>query len=206
MILFASNFWSLSFLVSLILPPARSHMHITVLQWGHDFRPDYAKLQVLRQHFPRVPILAVTATASEQVRKDCVTIFKLSRDYAFFRSTADRPNLAYAVRPKESSVIQDMANFIREKHPRSAGIVYTYSRKDADTVACELNKQGIVSKSYHSEWVFSSVESYQLFLRGIILLKSSCFTCSNSPAVGETVSLLPRKRISTKVGCEIERR
>jgi ATP-dependent DNA helicase Q1 len=120
-------------------------------QWGHDFRPDYAKLQVLRQHFPQVPILAVTATASEQVRKESAQIFQLSRNHAFFRSTADRPNLTYQVRPKDSNVIQDMTDFIKEKHPRSAGIVYTYSKKDADTVARELGLQGIVASAYHSD-------------------------------------------------------
>eukprot|EP00751_Fragilariopsis_kerguelensis_P034562 CAMPEP_0170973802 /NCGR_PEP_ID=MMETSP0735-20130129/46954_1 /TAXON_ID=186038 /ORGANISM="Fragilariopsis kerguelensis, Strain L26-C5" /LENGTH=862 /DNA_ID=CAMNT_0011394859 /DNA_START=67 /DNA_END=2653 /DNA_ORIENTATION=- len=120
-------------------------------QWGHDFRPDYAKLQVLRQHFPQVPILAVTATASEKVRQECVQIFQLSRNYAYFRSTADRPNLAYQVRSKNTNAIQDMADFIKEKHPRSAGIVYTYSRKDADNVACELCEQGIVAEAYHSD-------------------------------------------------------
>ena len=120
-------------------------------QWGHDFRPDYAKLQVLRQHFPNIPILAVTATASEQVRKECVQIFQLSADHSFFRSTADRPNLKYQVRPKEAKVIQDMAEFINSKHPRAAGIVYTYSRKDADTVASELCDEGIIAESYHSD-------------------------------------------------------
>lgn len=120
-------------------------------QWGHDFRPDYAKLRVLRQHFPHIPILAVTATASEQVRKECVQIFQLSRDHAFFRSTADRPNLIYQVRPKESKVTEEMAHFIKQKHSGSAGIVYTYSRKDADTVASELCEQGIIAESYHSD-------------------------------------------------------
>ena len=122
-----------------------------MLQWGHDFRPDYAKLRVLRQHFPHIPILAVTATASEQVRRECVQIFSLSADHAFFRSTADRPNLKYQVRPKEAKVIQDMAEFIKTKHPRSTGIVYTYSRKDADTVASELCDEGIIAESYHSD-------------------------------------------------------
>jgi superfamily II DNA helicase RecQ len=109
----------------------------------------------LRQHFPQVPILAVTATASDQVRQDCAQIFQLSRDYAFFRSSANRPNLIYQVRPKESpsEVIQDMVDFIREKHPRGAGIVYTYSRKDADTVADQLCEEGIVAEAYHSEYV-----------------------------------------------------
>lgn len=95
--------------------------------------------------------MAVTATASENVRQDCVQIFQLSRDYAFFRSTANRPNLAYQVRPKKADVIEDMAEFIKTKHPQSAGIVYAYSRKDADTVAFELTELGIVAESYHSE-------------------------------------------------------
>jgi superfamily II DNA helicase RecQ len=122
-------------------------------QWGHDFRPDYTKLSVLRQHFPQVPILAVTATASEQVRRECVQIFGLTRDYAFFRSSADRPNLTYQVRPKESAndVVADMCSFIHDRHPQSAGIVYTYSKKDADTVADQLCLHGIIAESYHSE-------------------------------------------------------
>ena len=93
----------------------------------------------------------MTATASEQVRDECVKIFQLSKDYAFFRSTANRPNLTYHVRPKDSNVVREMADFIRTKHPRAAGIVYTYSRKDADTVASELCDEGIIAESYHSE-------------------------------------------------------
>lgn len=122
-------------------------------QWGHDFRPDYAKISVLRTHFPQVPILAVTATASDQVRQDCISIFQLSADHMYFRSSADRPNLRYQVRPKESAneVIQDMVMFIRQNHPKSAGIVYTYSRKDADTVARQLQDEGIKAEAYHSE-------------------------------------------------------
>jgi len=101
--------------------------------------------------------LALTATASEQVREECAKIFGLSNDHAFFRSTADRPNLTYQVRPKESTVIQDMADFIKTNHPRSAGIVYAYSRKDADNVASELCDKGIVAESYHSEYVILSM-------------------------------------------------
>ena len=108
---------------------------------------------MLRVAFPHIPILAVTATASESVREGCAKIFQLSRDHDFFRSSANRPNLTYQVRPKESNVIEDMADFIKTKHPRSAGIVYTYSRKDADTVAFDLCERGIVAESYHSEYV-----------------------------------------------------
>lgn len=122
-------------------------------QWGHDFRPDYAKLGTLKSHFPNVPVLAVTATASERVRNDCAKILRLHRHYRFFRSTANRPNLKYQIRPKESSadVLDDMTAFIKENHPTSPGIIYTYSKKDANTVADELCERGIVAEAYHSE-------------------------------------------------------
>jgi RecQ family ATP-dependent DNA helicase len=122
-------------------------------QWGHDFRPDYAKLGILKTQFPTVPILAVTATASERVRNDCSNILRLHQHYRFFRSTANRPNLIYQVRPKDTSsdVLEDMTSFIKEHHTNAAGIIYTYSKKDANTVAEELCGQGIVAEAYHSE-------------------------------------------------------
>ena len=110
----------------------------------------------MKSHFPTVPVLAVTATASDRVRDDCRNILRLSPQYQFFRSTANRPNLTYQVRPKESAtdVLEDMTAFIKDKHPRSAGIIYTYSRKDADTVADQLLERGIVAEAYHSEYVY----------------------------------------------------
>ena len=124
--------------------------------WGHDFRPDYTKLGILRMQFPDIPIMAVTATASERVRHDVCDILHVPRDCAFFRSSANRPNLRYQVRPKKANwsadaVLDDMAAFIKEEYPRGAGIVYTFSKKDADTVASKLVDRGIVAESYHSE-------------------------------------------------------
>jgi len=123
-------------------------------QWGHDFRPDYAKLGVLRQTFTTVPIMAVTATASDRVREDCARILQLRPNYRFFRSTANRPNLTYSIRRKEGSAndtLDDMVNFIRARHPTSAGIVYTRTRKEADTVAQELQGRGILAAAYYSD-------------------------------------------------------
>lgn len=119
--------------------------------WGHDFRPDYTKLGILRSTFPDVPIMAVTATASERVRHDVCNILQVPRNCAFYRSSANRPNLQYHVRPKKSDVLDDMAAFIQEEYPQGAGIVYTYSKKDADTVASQLVDRGIIAESYHSE-------------------------------------------------------
>jgi ATP-dependent DNA helicase Q1 len=123
-------------------------------QWGHDFRPDYAQLGILKSHFPSIPIIAVTATASDKVREDVCRILRVGTNYRFFRSTAHRPNLHYSIRHKrdgKDSIVTDMAAFIKEHHPRHAGIVYTFSRKDADVVANSLCDLGIVARSYHSD-------------------------------------------------------
>ena len=123
-------------------------------QWGHDFRPDYAKLGVLRQTFTSVPIIAVTATASERVREDCARILQLRPHYRFFRSTANRPNLTYSIRRKEGSAndtLDDMVQLIQTNHPTSAGIVYTRTRKEADSVAQQLLDRGIPAAAYYSD-------------------------------------------------------
>ncbi len=118
------------------------------------FKKDYKTLGRLKHHFPSVPALAVTATASERVRHDCAKILKLSRNYRFFRSTANRPNLNYSVKIKpdgKEAVVKDMVAFIREFHSGEAGIIYTFSRKEADDVADKLVDNGIIARSYHSE-------------------------------------------------------
>jgi bloom syndrome protein len=160
--------WLLTFASSSFLLLNLSHPHTVFSKTGHDFRPDYAKLGVLKRHFPSVPILAVTATASEKVRADCIGILGMHpTDHAYYRSTANRPNLTYQIRVKDDStastkkggtVMDDMAAFIKESHPYGAGIVYTYSKKDADTVADHLCERGIVARSYHSEYVSSLLD------------------------------------------------
>lgn len=124
--------------------------------WGHDFRPDYTKLGLLRSAFPKVPIMAVTATASDRVRHDVCSILQVSRNCVFYRSSANRPNLRYHVRAKKASwsaddVLDNMADFIKDEYSQGAGIVYTYSKNDADTVANKLVDRGIIAQSYHSE-------------------------------------------------------
>ena len=118
-------------------------------QWGHDFRPDYAKLGKLKSHFPSIPIIAVTATASDRVRDDVCEILRIRQDYQFFRSTFRRPNLIYSVVPKpdnKDNTIELMVNFIKTKYPRDAGIVYTYTRKEAETVADALCNLGVIAE------------------------------------------------------------
>lgn len=115
-------------------------------------RPDFTKLGALKLHFPMIPILAVTATASTKVREDCCRILKMGSDYQFFQSSANRPNLTYSIQVKaenKHSVVDDMATLIKTKHKQHAGIIYTFSRKDADEVAESLCDKGIVARSYH---------------------------------------------------------
>lgn len=142
-------------------------------QWGHDFRPDYMKLGILKQHFPSIPVIALTATASENIREDCCRILKIS-SHRFFRSSADRKNLKYSVRVKvdrPDKVIEDMASFVKDHHPRHAGIIYTFSRKEADTVADKLNDYGISSRAYHSSVSASAKESiHRNWMRDKILV------------------------------------
>jgi RecQ family ATP-dependent DNA helicase len=123
-------------------------------QWGHDFRPDYCQLGKLKDAFPTIPLLAVTATASNQVRKDVCQILNLNDNHLFLRSSANRPNLNYQVRCKpdgKDKIIDEMAKFIKENHARDAGIVYTFSRKEAEDVATKLSKNHkITAAPYHS--------------------------------------------------------
>lgn len=131
-------------------------------QWGHDFRPDYTKLGILKQHFPNVPLIAVTATASNKVREDCCRILRLGTNYQFFRSSANRPNLNYSVKVKpegQDKVVKDMSDFIQEHHKNHSGIIYTFSKKDANTVADKLNQSGITARPYHSDISASAKDS-----------------------------------------------
>jgi len=123
-------------------------------QWGHDFRPDYTQLGMLKNHFPSIPVLAVTATASDKVREDCCAILNMTHNYQCFKSAANRPNLTYAIRVKsdvKAKVAQDMADFIQQNHPTGSGIVYTLSKKEAEDVAEQLSSYGVPAEPYHAE-------------------------------------------------------
>ena len=123
-------------------------------QWGHDFRPDYTQLGMLKNHFPSIPVLAVTATASDKVREDCCAILNITHNHQCFKSAANRPNLTYAIRVKsdvKAKVAKDMADFILQNHPTGSGIVYTLSKKEAEDVAEQLSNYGVPAEPYHAE-------------------------------------------------------
>ncbi|KAG7468208.1 hypothetical protein MATL_G00140450 [Megalops atlanticus] len=121
-----------------------------VSQWGHDFRPDYKRLHELRQKFPSVPIMALTATATPRVQKDILHQLQMSRPQIFTMSF-NRHNLKYTVLPKKpKKVDEDCIEWIRKHYPRDSGIVYCLSRNDCDSLADRLQRAGIAALAYHA--------------------------------------------------------
>ncbi len=118
-----------------------------ISEWGHDFRPEYRQLQSLRDQFPAIPIMALTATATARVRQDIAHHLNL-RDPAQFVASFDRPNLSYRVIAKERPHAQ-ILEFLRHR-PRDAGIVYCASRASAEKLADALQEAGIPARPYHA--------------------------------------------------------
>ena len=118
-----------------------------ISEWGHDFRPEYRQIASLRQHFPSVPVMALTATATERVREDIVKQLHL-REPACYVASFNRPNLTYRVSAKTGSYEQILA-FIRAR-PRENGIIYCQARKTTEDLASKLTADGIKSAPYHA--------------------------------------------------------
>jgi ATP-dependent DNA helicase RecQ len=134
-----------------------------ISEWGHDFRPEYRQLSTLRQEFPGVPIMALTATATERVREDILRQLHL-RDPKTYVASFNRPNLTYRVIPKDKPYDQ-VYEFIRRRRSES-GIVYCSSRKGADSLASRLMEDGIKAMSYHAGLTAKErSKSQELFLR-----------------------------------------
>jgi ATP-dependent DNA helicase RecQ len=118
-----------------------------ISQWGHDFRPEYRQLKLLKETFPGVAIHAYTATATERVREDIVRELGLV-DPELLVGSFDRPNLSYKVLVREGAI--DQLAEILGRHPKESGIVYCISRRDVETTSEQLNHRGFCTKPYHA--------------------------------------------------------
>ena len=134
-----------------------------ISEWGHDFRPEYRQLAELRQLFPTVPMMALTATATARVRHDIVTLLRL-REPRCYVASFNRPNLTYRVFAKHKPYDQ-LRKFLRER-PGQSGIVYCQARKTAESVASRLEADGLKAKPYHAGLTAKERTAHQeLFLQ-----------------------------------------
>jgi ATP-dependent DNA helicase RecQ len=120
-----------------------------VSQWGHDFRPEYMRLSVLADRYPRIPRIALTATADAATRKEILTRLKLESARIFI-SSFDRPNIRYRIAERDNARKQ-LLQFIREEHAGHSGIVYCFTRKSVDETAEFLKGSGIDALPYHAD-------------------------------------------------------
>jgi ATP-dependent DNA helicase RecQ len=121
-----------------------------ISQWGHDFRPEYTKLGLLRERFPDVPVIALTATADKTTQRDIIKQLKLKSENVFV-SSFDRANLSLKVKRgmSEKDKLKEIVQFINRKKGQS-GIIYCLSRKGTEKMVADLKTQGITAASYHA--------------------------------------------------------
>lgn len=118
-----------------------------VSEWGHDFRPEYRQLNLLRENFPTLGLHAYTATATERVREDIVKSLGL-RQPDMLVGSFDRPNLIYKVERRKSGLAQ--VREVLDRHKGESGIIYCTTRADVDKLSCELNGQDFQTLPYHA--------------------------------------------------------
>jgi ATP-dependent DNA helicase RecQ len=118
-----------------------------VSEWGHDFRPEYRQMRILRQRYPDVPTIALTATATQRVQQDIIAQLHLHQP-AVHIASFNRPNLYYEVIPKERQHYNQLLKKLRSLE--GSGIIYCFSRRKVDELVFRLQKDGIAALPYHA--------------------------------------------------------
>lgn len=147
-----------------------------VSQWGHDFRKEYQQLSILHKNFPKVPRIALTATADQKVRAEIVKELQLLGAQIYV-SSFDRPNITYSIEEQDNGK-QQLWRFINENHPTDAGIVYCLSRRKVEAVAEFLSSKGRTALPYHaglSTRIRTSNQSQFLMEDGVIIVATIAF-------------------------------
>ena len=147
-----------------------------VSQWGHDFRPDYLTLSGLRERWPAVPRIALTATATQATRTEIADRLGLAGARHFVASF-DRPNITYRIVPKAEPSRQ-LLSLLRNEHPGAAGIVYCLSRASVEKTAEFLTANGITALPYHAGLdAFTRARNQARFLRedGLVMVATIAF-------------------------------
>ena len=119
-----------------------------ISEWGHDFRPEYRRIRPLINEIGRAPIIALTATATPKVQHDIQKNLGMT-DATVFKSSFNRPNLYYEVRPKTTNIDRDIIRYIKANSGKS-GIIYCLSRKKVEELAATLLVNGINARAYHA--------------------------------------------------------
>ncbi|MEH1128401.1 DNA helicase RecQ [Micromonospora sp. CPCC 206061] len=147
-----------------------------VAQWGHDFRPDYLALSMLHERWPKVPRIALTATATSATRTEIATRLQLD-EARHFVSSFDRPNIQYRIVPKNEPRRQ-LLTLLRTEHAGDAGIVYCLSRASVEKTAEFLTQNGITALPYHAGLDAATRTAHQSrFLRedGLVMVATIAF-------------------------------
>ncbi len=119
-----------------------------ISEWGHDFRPEYRNLRTIIQKIDNVPIIGLTATATEKVQEDILKTLGMT-EAKTFKASFNRPNLFYDVRSKTANIHGDIIRFIRQ-HANKSGIIYCLSRKKVEEIAQLLQVNGVKAVPYHA--------------------------------------------------------
>jgi ATP-dependent DNA helicase RecQ len=119
-----------------------------ISEWGHDFRPEYRRIRPIINEIGDAPVIALTATATDKVRTDIKKNLGIT-DAAEFKSSFNRPNLYYEVRPKTKDIDKDIVRFIKQ-HTGKSGIIYCLSRKKVEDLAEVLRANDIKAQCYHA--------------------------------------------------------